>query len=174
MVFRDAFSIPTSGDDQGTRDNPVDIDETADDLTVFFDSLGVAPCRPAPKIPEDLEGLATLLRIARKYDAATVLARIEGRLQTLITTQPYKALAFASTQGDIELGRRAIRVSRFKNLSVGGGDIWQLIAGLTPAWQIAFARLVMPKLSRESHGLGGIKVTCNVDMGDVARRFVPE
>jgi hypothetical protein len=172
-AFWDTFSIPAVGETQGSRDHPIEIDETADDLALFFDSLGASPGHFAAKITDDMAGQATLLRMAGKYDATDLLAEVEKRLQNLIVWQPYKVLAFASTINDVELGRRAIRHIEFKHLSVGGGDIWSLISDLTLTWQIAFARLVMPRLSRDDFTRDSVKVKCNVDMNDIAERFDP-
>jgi hypothetical protein len=173
-AFRGAFSLPTHGQGQDNRLDPINVDETGNDLTMFFDAVGCAAHSPTPVFPDDMERLATLSRMAVKYDAAIPFKIAQYHLEDIIKQQPYKAFAYASETDDLDLGKQAIRSIRSKHLALGGDDFWRLISGSTPAWQLAFAKLVMPKLSRERAPDTGIKVQCNLNMEEIALRFEPE
>jgi hypothetical protein len=72
----------------------------------------------------------------------------ERRLESNLDQDPFAGCAFASQHDDIHLGRMAIKLI---DLQVGVGGrlhFWKQISDAKPSWQLAFAQLVMPFISR--------------------------
>lgn len=60
---------------------------------------------------------------------------------------PFAALAYASQINDLDLGRRAIQLIQVDGPLLTIYGIWNLISNVKPTWQLAFARLILPRVS---------------------------
>jgi hypothetical protein len=130
--FRDMFTLPTTADNDPTAlQVPIDIDETAHDLNKFFSH--VVADRSSPKPHLDLISCLKLAELARKYDAPEISQACATRLAYFAQAEPYKLFAVASHIDDIPLAKTAIAAMTFQK---GGSDIFLLIAGAKPTWQL--------------------------------------
>jgi hypothetical protein len=162
-------SMSMNIDVEGQEQTPIEVDESAKDLGAFFSCLGVG-IRLAIELPDDLEDAQDILRLAEKYQAHDLICSTEEKVESIIAEDPFAIFIHASKTNDIELARRAIKHIEFD--PYGGTDIWEEMFELPPSWQIAFARLVTPKLTYED---GHVDTEpYRVSMSWVARKFNPE
>jgi hypothetical protein len=156
--------------------NEIELDESALNLEIFFDkmhridqtSLG----HDNQKL--SLDSILVISKLSKKFELPTIMADSASELQEKLRRSPFDALAFASHQGDLQLGRQAIRYIELEQ-GAQGKDLWALTCGLVPLYRMAFPQLAIPSLvPRDTeHKAQYIDAQCTTNMSDVGYNFNP-
>lgn len=67
----------------------------------------------------------------------------EEALQQGFTKDPFAALAYASRQDDVALGKRAVRSQRPGSDHGGSFDFWAKVSDTKLSWQVALAKIML-------------------------------
>ena len=182
--FRDIFSLPdTHG--VSSPNQPIDLDEPADVIERVLHGLYAS--RLNNRSDPSLEVLQAAVRSHDKFNIDTGLKMAEEALHRGITKDPFAAFTYASQQGDLDLGRQAIRLIRLDSGENRIIKLWSMMSDAKPSWQLALADLVDPTPSRNyfvavhcdfvnkngSSSQVSIETRCEIDMNRVAAKFEP-
>jgi hypothetical protein len=98
-----------------------------------------------------LEVLHATVKFHDKFNMDMGRETAERALHLGIKRDPFAALAYASRQDDVDLGRQAIKLIRFGSEEYGDVSLWARMSDIKPSWQLAFAKLTIPTFSYQYH-----------------------
>ena len=182
--FRDMFTLPTTGT---AIEEPINLEETADVLGRLLNGIFSSQFDPSILPAKGLGQLHALAKAHDKFGIETHQFEAKAAFNSALKDDPWAGLAHASHINDLELGRNAIQLMRLDKTY--DSDIWELLSDVKPTWQIALARLVLPKMKNEScdyydgdeedrltdvewYGMSSTKF--RISMKEVAKRFNPK
>lgn len=176
------FSFPA---DTLTADHskPIFIDERGDVLALMIIDLQAQHEKSEKRnANHTLAVLQAVVDLHDKFESSAALDSAKIRFQRALAEDPFAGFALASRQDDWVLGRRAIRLMKFKSDKAGNVDFWKKISNASPTWQVALASsMLLAKKNDTSDRHSGKKVIkgpsflveVNTNMSAIAEQFKP-
>jgi hypothetical protein len=171
------FSVPTTSSNQNYSE-PIFIDEKADVLAlVLSDLCSNRSIADRQRMEVDVNVLHAAFRAYDKYDIVDDGRAVENALAEALQDGPFKVFATASRQYNLDLGRLAIQWMSHSPRQADKFDFWQEVSEATLSWQVALARLLMPKFTLWKNGNNNdndVTLLVEIDMKEVAEKFDPK
>jgi hypothetical protein len=147
--FRDMFSLPNGGTWLSSVNDSVNLEETADVIERILYPIYSSHYYPLvlEKEEERLGQLHAIVKAHDKFDIETNRFQAETAFKWALAEDPWAGLAYASHDNDLEVGRFAIQYLQLDDLN--HNDIWEVLSDVKPSWQIALAKLILPKVKTE-------------------------
>ena len=139
------FSLPSTGVGAISIDEPINLDEPADVIERMLHGLYSSHYDPAVLPLPSLRQLHLAAKAHDKFDIGINQSKANMALYLALKGDPWTGFAYASHINDLELGRRAIQLMRFNEGEEDPDfDLWESLADVKPAWQLAFAKVLSP------------------------------
>lgn len=171
------FSVPT---DPLSTDQfePIFIDEKADVLALLLHNSQRNRCwDDLVPLKADVTILHAAVMATDKFDVDDPQDELDDALDYALDQTPFRIFATASRQNNLHLGKMAIKNMTHSRHRVGKFDFWQEVSEATPSWQVALARLLLPKptLWKTDNGEDNdVTALSQIDMDQVAENFSPK
>jgi hypothetical protein len=128
--FQDIYSLPDT-DDVSFPNQSIDLDEPAEVIERVLHGLYASRLNDCSN--PSLKVLHAAVRFHDKFNIETGLKTAEEALQLGITRDPFAAFAYASQQGDLALGRQAIRLIRLGSEQSRMIKLWSMMSYAKPS-----------------------------------------
>jgi hypothetical protein len=125
---------------------PIFVDEPAEVIANALSQLYVHRHRYPTYDHDDIENLHAAVKFNDKYGISATRRNIISDLHIALRNDPFAGLAYASRQNDLEFGREAVGHIRLGTGQKGEADLWALMADIKPSWQVALAKLMIPRI----------------------------
>jgi hypothetical protein len=143
------FSMPYTNTEAASVNEVINLEETADVIERILHGLYSSRYDPSVLSSPCLRQLHAAVKAHDKFDIQTNQFKATMSFESALKRDPWAGLAFASHINDLALGRDAIKLIRLHKIYEGGAGIWEMMSDIKPNWQIAFARLILPKIHSE-------------------------
>ena len=145
------FSLPDA-QTVSSSNQQIDLDEPAEVIERVLHRLNIATINDVAFPTPSLVISYNEVKFHDKFNINTGRKSAEEALRIGIKEDPFAALAYASRQNDVALGRRAIKLIRFGSKQSGEVSLWAKMSDVKPSWQLAFAKLTLPGFSYRYDG----------------------
>jgi hypothetical protein len=175
------FSVPTTSSNQN-HPEPIFIDERADVLALVLSGLHLSRdfCSHSDQLRTgpDVTALHAAVKAYDKYDIEDdSYALVQEALKEALHKGSFQVFAIASRHNNLDLGRMAIQWMTHSPRQADKFDFWQEMTDATLSWQVALARLLMPKFTLWKNGNNNdndVTLLVEIDMREVAEKFNPK
>ena len=140
-----------------TLEEEIDIDASTADMILFADLLQFtvrfSRFGMSKHLQVTLDQAAVLLSLADMYDCPAMRNILRQTVAQKSTHMPWRVLALACKQDDVDLARTAIsnlseKVIHDATQAGNQTTLWNNLSTLSPIWQLEFLRLYMPSTRR--------------------------
>jgi non-ribosomal peptide synthetase component F len=185
--FSDMFSLPNAGIGASSVNASINLEETADVIERMLYAIHSSQYAPLVLEASSLRQLHAAVKVHDKFDIETNRFQAETAFKWALAEDPWAGLAYASHDNDLEVGRFAIQYLQLHDLN--HNDIWEVLSDVKPSWQIALAKLILPKVKIEilnrydddeedpGSGIewfGASSTQSRVNMRELAKNFNPK